>query len=219
MKKIFAKAVAVALTVVMAFGLAGCSEQKIAKKNLSKCLDLLKSGEYYEAISNYVYNQENSNDFLGCGDEFNENSFPAYKLHKAIFDSMDYKITNTKTVNESEIHFTVEISHLDCQKIGEELATMTAGYNIASFNAEDEEKLSDGELNDLMTKQLQSISNDYIDGGKLKKATDKVEVTMGYSTDGKWYVIMSDKLYHALTGNVYKAYYEAIQNAELVTKK
>lgn len=218
MKRKIAKVLTMILALSMLLGIGGCSEKKTASKNLTAMFDTLKKGDYYEAVSTYIYNNENSNDFLKCGDNFNKESFAAYDIHNALFSSLEYKIIDTEIVNQSEIHFNVEISSIDLSPIGEELAATAAAYNASAENAEDIEKLSDTELNSIMTQQLGSISSDYLSRNDKTTVKNNVEVTMGYTEDGRWLVSMTDDLYNALTGGVYKAFYEVLEDYDVTHK-
>lgn len=219
MKRKLTKLLTFVLALSIAFCFTGCSEEKTAKKNLSAMFDDLKKGNYYEAVSTYIYNNENSNDFLKCGDNFNENAFPGYSMHKALFDSLEYKIKESKIINQSEIHFITDVTSIDLTPVGEELADTAAAYNISAANAEEDEKLTENELNDIMTQQLGSISKDYLKSGNVKTVTNEVEIVMGYTEDGKWLVSMTDDLYNVLTGGVYDAFYKVIEESDITPKK
>lgn len=219
MRKNFLKLISAVLSFSLILCLSGCSEEKAAKNNLESMIAELKDGNYYEAVTNYIYDEDNSNDFLNCGENFNENAFPAYKMHMAVFDSLKYNIKDTKIISQSEIHFITDITTIDLTPVGEELASMATAYNISSSNAEEDEKLTDSELNDIMTQQLGNISNEYLNGDNVKTVSSEVEIITGYTKEGKWLIYMDEALYNALTGGVYKAFYDVIENTDIITEK
>lgn len=219
MKK-FIRLTAVLTAVIMTMAvLCSCSEDKAARANLTKMFDLLKKGDYTEAVSEYIGGDSSDTDFIHCGGKFDKDSFAAYDMHMAVFDSLEYNIKKTKSVSETEIHFTTEITTIDLSPVGDELAETTAAFNISSANAEAEEKLSDEELNNILSQQMVSISNDYLSDGNAKKRTVTVEIKMYYDRGGNWVVYLDRDLANALNGGVYDAFYSALESKNIMEKK
>ena len=218
MKKSILKLVSCVLSLLLLFGLAGCSEDKEAKERLSQMFDTLKEGEYIEAVSKYVAKVDGGYDFLHCGEEFSKEAFPAYDMYMAVFESLEYDIKETKIIDETQLHYITDITTIDLSPVGEELAHTTAAYNIAAENAEEDEKLSDSELNEILTQQMVTISSEYLEGNDLKTRTTEVEVIMYYDVAAGWMVYIDEKLADALSGGVYETFYAAMSNADMVTK-
>lgn len=211
------------ITLITGFAVAiclvGCGEDKTASKALNGMFEALNEGDYYKAVSTYIYNNENSNDFLRCGENFNENDYLAYNMQNKLFKSLKYKIVKTDIVNQSEIHFTVKVTSTDLSPVGKELATTAAAYNSFALNAEEDEKITENEFNDIMSQQLASISKQYLESENVKSVTNEIVITMGYSESGKWLVSMTDDLYNVLTGGVYDTFYKAIEEQNTSTGK
>lgn len=219
MRKLFVKIISFVLIFAALLCTAGCSEDREAKDNLSEMFAMLKNGEYLEAMDKYVAGADGGSDFLNCEGSFDRESFPAYDMHMAVFKSLKYKIKSSDIVSENEIHFKTEITAIDLEPVGRELAETAAAYNISSENAESDEKLSDSEINNIMSQQMVSISGEYLDSGDVAKRTSEVEISMYYDPAGRWFVHMDDPLADALTGGVYSAYYDSLSKADMVTKE
>lgn len=218
MKKRVLRILSVVLSLVMMFSLTGCSGDKEAKNRLTQMFDTLKEGNYIEAITKYVAKTDGGYDFLHCGEEFSKEAFPAYDMHLAVFKSLEYDIKETKVVDETQIHYITDITTIDLSPVGKELANTTAAYNIATENAEADEKLSDAELNDLLTQQMVSISSEYLNNKDIKTRTTEVEVILYYDVAIGWMVYIDEKLADALNGGVYETFYKEMSNAGMITK-
>lgn len=218
MRKTVFKITAAFLILAALLCLPGCSEDKVAKQNLSEMLDTLKEGKYVDALTKYVAHTDSGYDFLHSGNNFTKDDFPAYDMHMAVFKSLKYNIKKTKIIGETEIHFITDISTIDLVPVGKELAQMTAAYNISSENAEEDEKLSDSEINDILSQQMLNISSEYLKRDDIKERKTEVEVIMYYDVNSGWLVYMDEPLADALSGGVYEAYYSALKDADMVTK-
>ena len=212
------KILSVMLAVFLTFGFAGCGEDKEARDRLSKMFDTLKEGNYIEAVSKYVAKTDSGYDFLHSGEKFTKEDFPAYDMHLAVFKSLEYKIKKTKVIDETQIHYITDITTIDLSPVGKELASTTAAYNIATENAEADEKLTDSELNELLTQQMVTISKEYLNDADVKKRTTEVEVILYYDVATGWMVYIDEKLADALNGGVYETFYAEMSKADMVTK-
>ena len=212
------KILSLMLSALLILGFAGCGEDKEARDRLSKMFDTLKKGEYIEAVTNYVAKTDSGYDFLHSEEKFTKEDFPAYDMHLAVFKSLKYKIKETKVIDETQIHYITDITTIDLAPVGKELAATTAAYNIATENAEADEKLSDSELNELLTQQMVTISNEYLNGSDVKTRTTEVEVILYYDVATGWMVYIDEKLADALNGGVYETFYTEMSNADMVTK-
>ena len=217
-KKIVFKFLAIFVLITMLVCLVGCGEDSEAKGELKSMFSLLCDGKYTEAMEKYVAETDSGYDFLKCGENFNKESFATYDMNMAVFESLKYSIESSKVINESEIHFKVKLTTLDLTPVGKELAENVAAYNATAENAGADEKLSDDELNAILSQQTVSISEEYLSDNDIKKRTSEVEIAMYYDPIGKWFVHIDDNLIDALTGGVYTAYYDAIKKADMVKK-
>lgn len=218
MKKVLFKIFALALVFSLVLGLSSCGEDREAKGELSAMFAMLSEGKYDEAMKKYVAENDSGYDFLKTNGNFNEENFAAYKIHDALFKSLEYDIESSEVVNESEIHFKTKITTLDLSPVGKELAESAAAYNAAAENAEADEKLSDSELNTILSQQMVNVSDEYLSGKDVKKRSRDVEIAMYYDPVGKWFVHVDENLIEALCGGVYSAYYEALEAADMVKK-
>lgn len=195
-----------ALCVLM---LTSCSEVKQAQRTLEEMLDTLKNGEYTLARDMYVSQMGGDNDFLGCKNSFNEEEFPAYAMHKALFDSLDYEVIKTVSDSPAQVTFLVEITALDLEPIADKLFETTEGFNFMAENNEAE--ISEDEINAVLTQQMVDISRDYLESEEKQTKKTQLEVNVCYEKDRVWRVYPDDKLVNVLTGGVYNRYNRIMQ--------
>ena len=103
--------------------ICGCGEVKDAQNKLEGMLDTLKKGDYVSALEDYVCDKEENRDFLGCGDDFSKEGYPAYDAQKALFESIEYEVLGGKTTDGGNIIFDVKESkaHKFVQDIWEKM--------------------------------------------------------------------------------------------------
>jgi len=147
---------------------------------------------------------------LGCGDTFDEENFPAFAMHEALFKSLEYKVVKKLNAEPARVTFLVEITALDLTPVADELFAAAEDYNFMAENSEGE--LDENAINEILTTRMTDISKDYINGENKKTKTTEIEVNVCYEKDRMWRVYLDDKLAGALTGNVYERYNENMQN-------
>ncbi len=202
-KKIF-KLTAVFLVLLLC--LTGCSEVKEAQKAIDGMFASLIEGDYITARDSYISTLGGDNDFLGCGDTFDEEGFPAFAMHDALFRSIEYKILKKLDAEPARVTFLVEITSLDLAPVADELFVAAEDYNFMAENSEGE--LDEDAIKEILTTRMTDISKDYINSKDIKTKTSKIEVNVCYEKDRMWRVYVDDKLAGALTGGVYERYSE-----------
>jgi len=208
MKKKILKLTAVILAIMLC--LTGCSEVKEAQKAIDAMFASLNDGDYITARDAYISTMGGDNDFLGCGDTFDEENFPAFAMHEALFKSLEYKVVKKLNAEPARVTFLVEITALDLTPVADELFAAAEDYNFMAENSEGE--LDENAINEILTTRMTDISKDYINGENKKTKTTEIEVNVCYEKDRMWRVYLDDKLAGALTGNVYERYNENMQN-------
>jgi len=206
--KIF-RFIALLVCALCVLTLTSCSEVKQAQRTLEEMLDTLKNGEYTLARDMYVSQMGGDNDFLGCKNSFNEEEFPAYAMHKALFDSLDYEVIKTVSDSPAQVTFLVEITALDLEPIADKLFETTEGFNFMAENNEAE--ISEDEINAVLTQQMVDISRDYLESEEKQTKKTQLEVNVCYEKDRVWRVYPDDKLVNVLTGGVYNRYNRIMQ--------
>lgn len=206
--KIF-RFIALLMCALCVLSLASCSEVKEAQRTLEEMLDTLKNGEYTLARDMYVSQMGGDNDFLGCKNSFNEEEFPAYAMHKALFDTLEYKVIKTVSESPAQVTFLVEITALDLEPVADKLFETTEGFNFMAENNEAE--ISEEEVNAVLTQQMVDISHDYLAGEDKQTKKTQLEVNVCYEKDRVWRVYPDDKLVNVLTGGVYNRYNRIMQ--------
>jgi hypothetical protein len=206
--KRFSKVLLALALVLSMLCVAGCSEVKEAQKSVEGMLNTLKSGDYIGALP-YISRMEGDNDFLATGGKFTEKDFAAYDMHKALFESIEYKVLGTKSENPATAVVELEITVLNLEPVAERLFKATNEYNFMAENNETD--FTDEELGKILTQQMMDISKDYIKSGKTKTKTYTVNVNVCYEKDRVWRVYPDEKLIDALTGGVYTKYDELLK--------
>lgn len=217
-KNVLIKFLSVMLSVILLLSLAGCSEDKDARKALIEMFDTLKAGDYDKAISEYVIQTEEGYDFINCEDGFSKETFEAYDMHLAVFESLEYEVKKVSVVDETHTVYTVEITAIDLSPVGKELASTATAYNITAENGEDDEILTDDELNEILEHHMISISNEYLNGKDVKKRTAEIDIKMHYDAAKGWKVHMTPELADMLNGGVYTAFYDETSKSDMVTR-
>lgn len=204
MKKRFIKITALFVCLFFVMGLTSCTEVNQAKKSLTKMLDTLKKGEYTLARDMYISKMDGDNDFLGCKDKYNEKDFPAYEMHQELFSNMEYKIIETVSEETTKITFLAEFTVLDLEPIADKLFETTENFNFMADN--NETKLTDEEINAVLTQRMIDISHDYLSESEVKTKTTLLKVNVCFEDDRVWRVYPDDELINVLTGGVYNKY-------------
>ncbi len=209
MKNRLLRLTALIMCVLFVVSFASCSEVKQAQRSLEEMLDTLIKGDYLTARDAYISQMGGDNDFLGCKDNFNEENFPAYDMHKELFSTMEYKVIKTVLDEPARVTFLVEITALDLEPVADKLFETTENFNFMAENNETE--LTDEEINAVLTQQMVDISHDYLKGEDRKMKTTQLEVNVCYEKDRVWRVFPDDKLVNVLTGGVYNRYNRIMQ--------
>jgi len=209
MKNKLLRLTALIMCVLFVVSFASCSEVKQAQRSLEEMLDTLIKGDYLTARDAYISQMGGDNDFLGCKDNFNEENFPAYDMHKELFSTMEYKVIKTVLDEPARVTFLVEITALDLEPVADKLFETTENFNFMAENNETE--LTDEEINAVLTQQMVDISHDYLKGEDRKMKTTQLEVNVCYEKDRVWRVFPDDKLVNVLTGGVYNRYNRIMQ--------
>ena len=206
MKKI-AKIVLAFALVFSVICISGCSETKQAQKSVESMFDCLKKGDYNGALP-YISRMEGDNDFLATGGKFTEDGFAAYEMHKALFESIDYKIKDIRIDNPAAAVADVELTALNLEPVAEELFKTTNEYNFMAENNEAE--ITKDEINAFLTQQMIDISKEYIESNDKITKTYNIKVNICYEKDREWRVYPDETLIDALTGGVYTKYDELL---------
>jgi len=218
-KNILIKVLSVMLSAMLLISLTGCAEDKDARKALVGMFDTLKAGDYDKAISKYVIKTDEGYDFINCKDGFSKEKFEAYDMHLAVFKSLEYEIKKVSVVDETHTVYTVKITATDLSPVGKELANTTTAYNITAENGEEDELLSDGELNEILEHHMVSISNEYLNGKDIKTRTAEIDIRLHYDAIDGWKIHMTPELADILNGGVYTAFYDETAKSDMVTKE
>lgn len=208
-KKFFWLSSLIALILVMVLSLTSCSEVGQARGAIEDMFDLLKQGKYIEARDGYISTMGGDNDFLGCGESFDEEGFPAYAMHNKLFSTLDYKIIKEVSEDPAKVTFLTEIETIDLTPIADRLFEAAEEYNFMAEN--NEGQISDDDINSFLTQQMVDISKEYIEGDNVQRVKKQIEINVCYEKDRVWRVYPDDKLVNALTGGVYERYNAIMQ--------
>ena len=129
-------------------------------------------------------------------------------MHKAFFESIDYKVLSAEKVSAVEVKFEVEIEALDLNPVAEELFKVSEQYNYMAENNETE--ITEEELSEILSQQMIDISKDYLESPDKKNQKSTVTVVACYEKDKVWRVYPDAALVNALTGGVYEKYNEIV---------
>jgi len=215
MKRRF-KIISLILVLLLAISFSGCNgEVRDAKKHLQKTLDTLKAGDYDKVLNEYVCKKDPNKDFLGCGDNFNIDGYPAYDAQKALFNSIKYEIVSEKVLDSENIEFKLKITALDLKPIAatlEEIRETTEAH----YTEKNSEKMSAEELkkniDEAVAKEQIETINSYLDSENKTTRTSTVTVELCYGeNNGGWGVHLNDELIDAVVGGVYIQYAPAIK--------
>lgn len=207
--KIFKFTSLIALIIILILSLTSCSEVGQARSAIEDMFDLLKQGKYIEARNGYISTLGGDNDFLGCGDSFDEESFPAYAMHNELFSTLEYKIIKKVSDEPARVTFLTEIETIDLTPIADRLFEAAEEYNFMAEN--NEGQISEEDINAFLTQQMVDISKEYIKSDSVQRVTKQVEINVCYEKDRVWRVYPDDKLVNALTGGVYERYNAIMQ--------
>lgn len=209
MKK-FSRIIAFAVLAVMVFMLSGCGEVSNAQKRVEGMLDTLKSGEYKQALEEYVCETEENKDFLGCEDDFSIENYPAYDAQMALFKSLKYKVLSSSTNGEGGIIFDVEITTLDLEPVGDRLVELSETFEY-NYMEEQGEELSEEELqkaiDDAILREQIAVINEYLDSENKSERTSTVKIEVCHTDKKKpWMIHLNDEFINALAGGIYTKY-------------
>ncbi len=209
MKKIFIKVTSLFICIFFALGLTSCTEVNQAKKSLTKMLDTLKKDEYILARDLYISRMDGDNDFLGCKNKYNEKDFPAYEMHRELFTNMEYKVIETVSEETTKITFLTEFTVVDLEPVADMLFETTEDFNFMADN--NETKLTEEEINAVLTQRMIDISREYLASGERKTKTTQLKVNVCFEDDRVWRVYPDDELINVLTGGVYNKYNQLLR--------
>lgn len=209
MPRFISKLTAFVLTLAVLLSMSGCSEVKQAKIAVEEMFSALQQGDYIKARDGYISQMSGDNDFLGCKDRFDEESFPAYAMHKELFTSIDYKIIKKVSDDPAKVTFLTEVEVMDLSPVADRLFEAAEGYNFMAEN--NEGQITEDEINQFLTQQMIDISKDYISSGETKRTKSTLEINVCYEKDRVWRVYPDDKLISVLTGGVYERYNSLMQ--------
>ena len=208
MKK-YVKFIAFASLVALMLCLCGCGEVKEAQNKLEDMLATLKKGDYVSALEDYVCEKEENRDFLGCGDDFSKEGYPAYDAQKALFESIEYKVLAGKTTEAGNIVFDVEITSLDLEPVADRLVELseTFEFNYMETNGDemDEEELQKAIADAILLEQTEII-NEYLKSDNKTTRTYKVTVEACHNSKAGWKIHLNDEFINALAGGLYTKY-------------
>lgn len=200
----------VSLLLVIILCFTSCSEVGQAQSAMENMFDLLKQGKYTEARDVYISSMGGDNDFLGCGDKFDEESFPAYAMHKELFSTLDFKVIKEISEEPAKVTFLTEIEAIDLTPIADRLFEAAEEYNFMAEN--NEGQISEEDINEFLTQQMVDISKEYINSDNVQRVKKEIEINVCYEKDRVWRVYPDDKLVNALTGGVYERYNAIMQD-------
>ncbi len=208
--KRFVRVLTVVVVLLLAVSLSGCGELNDARVRLEGMLDTLKEGNYTQALDEYVCEKEENKDFLGCGENFNLDAYPAYDAQKALFESIDYKVLSSEAVKGGNIMFNVEITTLDLQPVADRLVELSETFEY-NYMEEKGEELSEEELQESIDKAILNeqlaIINSYLASEDKATRTSTVKVEMCHKDKGEpWKVHLNDEFINALAGGLYTKY-------------
>ncbi len=206
MKK-FVRIIAVITMAVFLLSLCGCGEVTDAKKTLQGMLDTLKDGNYDKALEEYICEKEENKDFLGCVGRFNREGYPAYDAQKALFNSIEYEILDSRVAENGSIFFTVKITTLDLEPVGDRLMEISENFQynyMENSEAELTDELEDETQKAIFEQQI-AIINEYMEKEDKPTREDTVEVEV-CSAGKDWGVHLNDKLINSLAGGLYTKY-------------
>ena len=208
MKKYMRVALIITLIAFM-LCICGCGEVKDAQNKLEGMLDTLKKGDYVSALEDYVCDKEENRDFLGCGDDFSKEGYPAYDAQKALFESIEYEVLGGKTTDGGNIIFDVKITSLDLEPVADRLVDLseTFEFNYMEANGDemDEEEMQKAIAESILLEQTEII-NEYLKSAN--KTTRTYNVTVEACHNGKvgWKIHLNDEFINALAGGLYTKY-------------
>lgn len=206
MKKIV-RIIAVITMALLLVSLCGCGEVTDAKKRLEGMLDTLKEGNYDKALEEYICEKEENKDFLGCVGRFNSEGYPAYDAQKALFNSMEYEIQDSRVSENGSIFFTVKITTLDLEPVGDRLMEIseTFQYNyMENSEAELTDELEEETQKAIFEQQI-AVINEYMEKDEKTTRTDTVEIEL-CNAGNDWGVHLNDRLINSLAGGLYTKY-------------
>lgn len=207
MKKFLRVIAVVTLAAVMFLSFSGCGKEEEAQEALDAMFAQFQEGDYNSGIE-YISEMKSSKDFLNCANKFNEEDFPTYEMHKAFFESIEYKVLSAEKESPVEVKFEVEIEALDLNPVAEELFKVSEQYNYMAENNEAE--ITEEELSEILSQQMIDISKDYLESPDKKNQKSTVTVVVCYEKDKVWRVYPDAALVNALTGGVYEKYNEIV---------
>jgi len=208
MKKVL-KVVTLITSLALVLCLSGCGEVKDAQGKLEGMLNSLKKGNYSEALSEYVCEKEANMDFLGCGDDFSKEGYPAYDAQMALFESMEYEIVSGKTTENGNLVFDVKITTLDLEPVADRLVDLSETFEF-NYMEEMGDEMDEEEMQKIISEAIlreqTAIISEYIETQDKSTKTYDVQVEACHNSKDGWKIHLNDEFINALAGGLYTKY-------------
>ena len=208
MKKIV-KVSALIVVVCMMLCLCSCGEMKKAQGQLEAMLSSLQKGEYSRMLDEYICEKEENKDFLGCGDDFSKEGYPAYDAQMALFETMEYEILSGTMSETGDIVFDVEITTLNLEPVADRLVELSETFEF-NYMEEMGDETNEEELqeiiNEAILREQTAIITEYINSSNKTSQKYTVQVELCHNSKAGWKVHLNDELVNALAGGLYTKY-------------
>lgn len=183
------------LSIILVFGLIGCTSEESAEQAVKNTLDAVKSSNIKKA-SKYI----NFKELINVGEMNNDES---NKMTKLILKNLDYKIISS-TENVETATVTTEITNVDMSNI---LADYMQQAFALAFSGLDEKQLS---------KKSMEIFAELLNNKDNKTVTTIVDIQLVKKEEG-WKVDLSKDLINAIMGGMISAT-ESMNHSDTVHK-
>ena len=212
--KMLCRIVALFTVFALVLCLAGCGEMRDAQAKLEGMINTLKDGDYVGALNDYVCEKETNRDFLGCGENFTKEGFPAYDAQVELFKSIEYKIISGNTTDNGNIIFDVEISSLDLEPVADRLVDLSETFEF-NYMEEKGDEMNEEELqkaiNDAILREQTIIIDEYLKSDNKTTRVYNVEVEACHNSKAGWKIHLNDGFINALAGGLYTKYGPSVE--------
>ena len=175
----FKKMIAIAMIVMtMTVLLCGCSEvESEARDAFEQTMNAFKSGDKTAISEYYSFDRITAYIDESDGEEFRDAVL-------ATLADMNYTVKSSKTVNDDSVVLNADIETVDFSAIVDSFINKV----IEMSNSEEYQKsvptMTDEKYNAVMTDLMKQC----ITGGKQKKTTTNIDITMIKTSNGKWVI-------------------------------